>query len=568
MFIERWMKSLFRPKAERSPSPGQRPGKQGRARNIIGPTGQPIAYREENGWPVGPVEYIFSSRIPGRGPGLGERLPLRGGKFGRLSCLSDKFIRLHRDERGSISIISVFTALLLTMLLGMVMNVGRQVDGKIRLQNAADAAAYSGGLELTRGMNSLVFTNHLMCEVIAMTAILREASDPAQFPQNNGQLSASQVPKILAAWQKGADLLSASAFNKFQKLGVDLRIHLQQEQEFVTVFTQWAAAFSADVLPVLETILQNELLPEYQRNLVVAYPKMAQAAALDAAYRNGEPEFGRGEMSAALWRSNGRLAGDPSNEAGDATVPAVDPVRGTSPDQPEYLAEARQQRDRFARRYLHQWNNQIFRGLDRLIPFSKFKELWEKITCGRLEKLLSENADRNLPFQIRKMALVEDGAKMYNSSLEDNYIFVGAVYWKKVPSLMPRIFHSATAGDAVAYAEVHVFLPKPRLVWMHPTLSGGGSGGESSWFGPLSPGTPGTPGDSVSVWVVARQDANYFPADWNLFSQNWACQLAPATQAGLDAILRNAPQLENSGDIKMPTLGRLKSQDIQRISPH
>ena len=36
-------------------------------------------------------------------------------------------VRLHRDERGSISIVTVFFALFLVMLLGMVMNVSREV---------------------------------------------------------------------------------------------------------------------------------------------------------------------------------------------------------------------------------------------------------------------------------------------------------------------------------------------------------------------------------------------------------------------------------------------------------
>ena len=79
------------------------------------------------------------------------------------------------------------------MLLGMVMNVGRQVDGKIRMQNAADAAAYSGGVVLARGMNTLVFTNHLLCDVFAVTAFMREARD---------RNSESYVPSILAAWNK------------------------------------------------------------------------------------------------------------------------------------------------------------------------------------------------------------------------------------------------------------------------------------------------------------------------------------------------------------------------------
>ncbi len=448
------------------------------------------------------------------------------------------------------------------MIMGMVLDVGRQVDGKIRLQNAADAAAYSGGLELTRGMNSLCFTNHLMCEIMAMTAILREASSPMQFPQYNGQLSASQVPAILSAWQKGADLLIQSTFPKFQKLGFDLKTHLQQEQQFVTVFSQWAAAFSAEVLPVLEYILQNELLPEYQRNLMQVYPRMAQAAALDAARRNGEPEYGRGPMYAALWRWNGRLVGDPANEAGDTTIPAVDPVRSTLPDQPEYLAEARQQRDQYARHYLRQWNAQIFSGLDFLIPFSKFKELWEKITCGRLEELLSENAERNLPFQIRKLDPPFDPGNppppgTYNAQLEDNYIFVGVVYWKKVPELMPRIFHNAAACDSVAYAEVHLFQPKLRLVWAHPTLWGGGSSGPSSWFGSLAPGTPApaAPVNAVTIWEVARQDRNYFPTDWNLFSQNWMCQLAPRRKSAWITFCRMLPNWKTSATSECPSWG-------------
>src|SRR5208283_4203515 len=121
------------------------------------------------------------------------------------------FIRkLHRDERGSISIVSVFAVMFLAMLLGMIMNVGRHVDGKIRMQNAADASAYSGGVALSRGMNALAFTNHLLCDVFAVTAVLREARD---------ENSASYTPRILAAWSKLAPIFSSSRFPKFAALG-------------------------------------------------------------------------------------------------------------------------------------------------------------------------------------------------------------------------------------------------------------------------------------------------------------------------------------------------------------
>ena len=73
--------------------------------------------------------------------------------------------------------ILAFAILGLVMLLGMVMNVGRHVDGKIRMQNAADAAAYSGTLTIARGMNTLAFSTHLLCDVFALTAFLREGRD-------------------------------------------------------------------------------------------------------------------------------------------------------------------------------------------------------------------------------------------------------------------------------------------------------------------------------------------------------------------------------------------------------
>ena len=55
--------------------------------------------------------------------------------------------------------------LVFTMLLVMITNVGRHADDKLKMQNAADAAAVAGGVMLTRGLNGLAHTNHLLCEV-------------------------------------------------------------------------------------------------------------------------------------------------------------------------------------------------------------------------------------------------------------------------------------------------------------------------------------------------------------------------------------------------------------------
>ncbi len=82
--------------------------------------------------------------------------------------------RLHRDDAGAISLLTVFTVLGFAMLLGMVINVGKSIDGKVRRQHAADAATYTGTVILARGMNCVAFANHMLCEVFAMTAYMRK----------------------------------------------------------------------------------------------------------------------------------------------------------------------------------------------------------------------------------------------------------------------------------------------------------------------------------------------------------------------------------------------------------
>ena len=120
-----------------------------------------------------------------------------------LEFILHRITLLHADQRGSLSIVSVFTLLTLVMLLGMVMNSARQVDQKVKMQNAADSATYAGGIVLTRGMNTLAFTNHLLCDVFALTAYLREARD------RNAE---SLTPEILDNWERVAPAFIGSEF--------------------------------------------------------------------------------------------------------------------------------------------------------------------------------------------------------------------------------------------------------------------------------------------------------------------------------------------------------------------
>ena len=334
---------------------------------------------------------------------------------------------LHRDEDGTISILSVFAVLVLTMLLGMVMNVGRQVDGKIRLQNAADAAAYSGGVTLARGMNTLTFTNHLLCDVFANTAWLREARD---------RNSESYVPSILAAWAKEGPVFGRSGFPKFDALGPAITQEVPLQQNLVTAFGVWAKAVSDAVLPLMEQILSEELIPQYQRAVVAAFPDIAQNAAMQTALRNGQPDFGRGNMLGALWRSSGQLVGG-DNELADPSLPVVDPELGTVANLAQYADKARQQRQMLAQFYLNNWNNQTLAFFDQRGKMSQFGALWRSFTCGYLNQLLDEYTDRNLPFVIRTEANEVTDA---NAELDQHFTFLGVAYWKKPAVFAPKVF--------------------------------------------------------------------------------------------------------------------------------
>ncbi|MEI8372464.1 MAG: pilus assembly protein TadG-related protein [Planctomycetota bacterium] len=473
--------------------------------------------------------------------------------------------RLHGDERGSISIVSVFTVMFLAMLLGMVMNVGRHVDGKIRMQNAADSAAYSGGVVLARGMNTLAFTNHLLCDVFAVTAFLREARD---------QNSASYAPRILAAWNKVAQVFSSSGFPKFTALGSAIQQKVPLEQQLVDSYSAWAKSVSDLVLPMMEEILAEELIPKYQRAVVVAFPEIAQAAARETAARNGDPDHHRGPMFGVLWRTDARPVGgdaDSGYSPDDRTLPVIDPELDSVANQEQYVRTAVQQRQMLSKLYLDQWNAELLGALDQLGKMSQFSGLWRSFTCGYLEKLLTEEYPRsNLLFVIHENPLQTANS---NTTLQKHYTYIGVVYWKKLPEMAPGLFKNPLDADAQAFAEVHLFIPRNRLGW----VSEGGSG-----TGPSQSPLGGVPGEIAFVpignngggggggntrWVVGRVGG---PTVWNLLNQSWNCQLAPATQPALVTILQSDPGLPgfSNGSYKLPTLGGLSSEEIQQISPH
>lgn len=462
--------------------------------------------------------------------------------------------RGHRDQHGAMSILSVLTVLALTMLLGMVMNVGREVDGKIRMQNAADAAAYSGGLVLARGLNSLAFTNHLLCEVFAMTAFMRVAHD------RNAE---RYVPDILAAWEKEAPVLSRSTFPKFAALGPAIAQKVPREQELVRSFCDWAAAIAggtaedpgAGALPLMETVLREHLITDYQRAVLAAIPEMAQHAAMNAAGQDGEPEFRRGPMSGVLWQLSTARPVDASylsSIVGDPNRGGADPAAGPS---------ARTQRDALALQYLGLWNNQVLAFFDYGAKMSQFAQLWRGFTCGEVQKLFEQYSDSNLPMLLRTELQPGGTLDSYEAHLDTNFTFLAVAYWKKVPQLLPGLYRSPVASDDLTYAEVRVFVPTARLVWRSvvPQVDQVPTGGPPGSWG------PDQPSQAPTGWTPGRQPG--VATTWDLFNQHWTCQLVPAAHPNVVTVLQTPPPAAVPGRYP-PNLAGTSPQDLEQINYH
>jgi len=488
------------------------------------------------------------------------------------AAVASRLVRLHRDQGGSMSIPSMFALVLLAFLLGMVMNSGRQVDQKVKMQNAADAATYSGGVVLTRGMNTLAFTNHLISDVFALTAFMREGAE------HNAE---SQTGEILANWARIGPPLSTSEFEKFAELGLAISEKVPHEAEMVRTYGVWAEAASDLMLPVLEEILEYRMIPEYQRAVVRTTPRLAQYATAEIARRHGRAwhrSHTDTELRGVLWRTDVEPVGGPSElDPMRRTLPVVDPVMDMLPDQSERMKTAKEQRDSLAKLYLRQWNNESIRAFDKFGKMSQFSNLWRIFTCGQLEKLLNEEYPRtNLPHLIRTPTTEIDDV---NRHLEQKFMFVGVVYRNKIKDRVPGIFKNPVPTDTQAYAQIMVFVPRRRLikVWMRGSSSTPSSerrlvsvpGDEYVQIDdPTAPPPPTEEGEEEPEWRVVRQSGSHYPEYWDLLNQNWTTQLAPATVRTIPAILSTSPNINGINDVNTPNLWALTEEDFQWLSNH
>ncbi len=487
-----------------------------------------------------------------------------------------RLLELPANQQGTISILSTFALLMFTMLLLLVTNVAQQLDDKVKMQNAVDAATYSGGVVLARGMNAIAFANHLECDVLAVVAFLREARD-----RNAEQL----VPEVLEHWRLAGEKFTPAQFEKFRPLPTAIPDKADKEQPLVTAWSELAASAAAYALPVFEYILgtpenvpprtDDHLIPNFQRAILQTIPTYAQEVTNEVALRHGVPaerttQVGptvrynpqsaannRGPQFGVLWRTRVLPVGiGDESDPMMRTLPVVDPDPSQSdyyavPNGADYLARSQRERRNLVHHYLNAWVNDdnLMRGLGffgREAKMSQFQELFRIAACGQINQLLDvEYPTTNVPMMLRR-----DFGQGWsdNEVLEDDYAFVGVAYRAHVPEMGPRMFSNPLdrAGvDAVTFAQISLYVPRSMYAccpWATPWYDR---------FGNLH-------------WVVYT---NGWPNRWDTFAQNWMVQLTPATAENLPDILQTNPG-GYAASVRPPPLGGVTMRDLDAVNTH
>ena len=512
--------------------------------------------------------------------------------------------RVHRDERGTISILTVFALFMFTILLVKVVNVGRHLDDKLRRQNAADAAAYSGGVVMARAMNTLAFTNHLEAEVFALTAYMQTAQMLNEEREDEHMVQ-SFTPEILKKWAEIGKIFEEaggkSGYQKFTDLGRAIQEKVPLERDVVKAFTEMSVRHSELTLPVLEYILHageggddgsggagaggafggavnvpdGGFIPRFQRAVIRSTPVIADIAANEIARRHGQPgenlRRNRTPMMAHLWRTDVYcLLNGNEDEPLTRTIPAIDPSpTGTDgPPDPTYFVTATKQRKAMAERYLEMWikdwqgpyfsyagggrsrGNRPGRSTAKM---SNYINLWRTFACGHLRVLLEvKYPETNLPHVIRKPSL----SLSPNVSLERDYRYVSVTYWQHIDEMFPGLFKNRLGRepgyDPQTFAQSAIFIQRNRhrcCPWAWPyRVQIRNAAGQLVW---------------VTRW---RNNREGLPQGWDLLNQNWTTKLVPASNRNMGQILQQKPP--RNQNFRSPRFNGIQPGDIRTISKH
>ena len=94
--------------------------------------------------------------------------------------LQGQSIARRRNEKGQISIFFAFGLIAAVSLLALILNTGALTIRKGEMQNAADAGARAGAVNLGRAMNLIASNNTGMTEMVSTMIVVRAVLQPSE----------------------------------------------------------------------------------------------------------------------------------------------------------------------------------------------------------------------------------------------------------------------------------------------------------------------------------------------------------------------------------------------------
>lgn len=201
---------------------------------------------------------------------------------------------LHRDERAQILPIVFFLGIAFFTSVVLVINTGRVTVGRVKAQNAVDAAAVSGATCVARGMNYVASNNITTSKLLALVVIVRALPDAFDVSLD-----------ILEAWKIAAEVMHAAANTPWtawlHTVATVIEIKVQQEEILIEEVLTPIVDALVELLGVDDeddglVWLAIEGLDDLAEGIVYLTPVLAQVAANEVYGRNIAPEPGEGWM--------------------------------------------------------------------------------------------------------------------------------------------------------------------------------------------------------------------------------------------------------------------------------
>ena len=316
-------------------------------------------------------------------------------------------------------VVTVFVMLGCTWVLLWLLNSAQQLNSKVHMQNAVDAAGQSGTGILARGMNAVAFANQLEADLLAAVAVLRASQ---QMPGTPSPLVGVLLPVF-------ENILSGQS----GQLSVDRPI----------------TAFRHDVVRRIPS-----LADEVTRNVGRANGRWR---GIDSA---SNPDGPQGPLLVQLWTTSGQpVSSGNENHPQSRTLPLIDassegPDAAYLPDPDAWLKIARQERELMVQHYIPLW------ALDAAAGDSVQAALLITRAQFELRVLLDDLYPRsNLPMVLR---LQSDS----RTEVERDLMFVAVAYRLHPSPTAAKMFRNPNSAlaPAMAFAQTHLFLPRPRYV--------------------------------------------------------------------------------------------------------